>query len=186
MKNILIPILFLATLIHTLGDHGQPPNQFHSDDPPKKFLSEYRHPFRSDDPANKFLSEYRRDLIKSDPMNLHLRMTDFELFMDLCRIMEEKNAWDYYEQAYPGLKSSYWKQQMKATFRSPEARAMIQNALTPYHEPDQTQEADKNSFGGWVWIIIGGLAGTVLARGILSIIINQSMKSTGAKSQGDS
>ena len=120
--------------------------------------------------------------------------------MDLGKVMDEKGAWDYYEQAYPGLKAAYTGTLSHAIDPASAHKASQdhESSASKYHkphhassgnnhEPDQTQEADKNSFGGWVLIIIGGLAGTVLAAGgILLFIINQSMKSTGAKSQGDS
>jgi len=181
MKNILIPILFLATLSPILGDRGQ--------------ATGYS---PLNDSAKKFLSDYREDIRKSDPDNLHLHMSDLELFMDLGRVMDEKSAWDYYEQAYPGLKAAYSGTLSHATGPASAHKASQGHEASKYHkphhassgndhEPDQTQEADKNSFGSWVLIIIGGLAGTVLAAGgILLIIINQSMKSTGAKSQEDS
>ena len=176
MKNILIPILFLATLIPILGDRGQ--------------TTGYS---PLNDSAKKFLSDYREDIRKSEPTNLHLQMSDLELFKDLGRVMEEKNAWDYYEQAYPGLKAAYSGTLSHATGPASAHKASQGHEASKYHkphhassdnhEPDQTQEADKNSFGRWLWIIIGGLVGTVLAAGgILLFIINQSMKSKGAKS----
>ena len=181
MKNILIPILFLATLIPALGDHG----------PTTASMS-------LNDSAKKFLSDYREDLKKSDSTNLHLQMSDLELFKDLGRVMEEKNAWDYYEQAYPGLKAAYSGTLSHDRDPASAHKASQGHEASKYHkphhassdnnhEPDQTQEADKNSFGRWLWIIIGGLLGTVLAAGgILLFIINQSMKSKGAKSRGGS
>ena len=176
MKNILIPILLLATLSPILGDRGQTGYSLLNDS------------------AEKFLNDYREDLRKSDPDSLHLHMSDMELFMDLGRVMEEKNAWDYYEQTYPGLKAAYSGTLSHATGPASAHKASQGHEASKYHkphhassdndhEPDQTQEADKNSFGRWIWIIIGGLAGTILAAGgILLIIINQSMKSKGAKS----
>jgi hypothetical protein len=182
MKNILIPILFLATLAPVLGDRG--PNASIS-------LNAY---------AEKFLSDYREDLMKSDPDSLHLQMSDLELFKDLGKVMDEKNVWDYYERAYPGLKAAYSgtlshdTDPASAHKASQDHEASASKYHKPHHatsdndhEPDQTQEADKKSFGGWIWIIIGGLVGTIVAAGlILLIIINPSMKSKGAKRKGGS
>lgn len=175
MKNILIPILLLATLSPILGDRGQTGYSLLNDS------------------AEKFLNDYREDLRKSDPDSLHLHMSDMELFMDLGRVMEEKNAWDYYEQAYPGLKAAYSGTLSHATGPASAHQASQGHEASKYHkphhassdndhEPDQTQEADKNSFGRWIWIIIGGLVGTILAAGVILLII----KSKGAKSKGGS
>ena len=177
MKNVLIPVLFLGTLVPVLGDHPTASISINAS-------------------AEKFLNDYREDIGKSDPTSLHLHMSDRELFMDLGKVMDEKGAWDYYEQAYPGLKAAYTGtlshdiDPASAHKASQDHESSASKYHKPHHassdnnhEPDQTQEADKNSFGGWVWIIIGGLAGTILAAGvILLIIINQSMKSKGAKS----
>jgi hypothetical protein len=104
--------------------------------------------------------------------------------MDLGKVMDEKDAWDYYEQAYPGLKAAYSGTLSHDIDPASAHKASQDHASSDNnHEPDQTQEVDKNSFGRWMWIIIGGLVVTILAAGgILLIIINQSMKSKGAKS----
>ncbi|MBT3468351.1 MAG: hypothetical protein HOD72_05085 [Opitutae bacterium] len=177
MKNILIPFLLLAILLASFWEHALSAS------------------IVLNDSAKKFLSDYREDIRQSDPKNLHLHMSDFELFKDLGRVMEEKNAWEYYEQAYPGLKAAYSGTLSHDTSPASAHKASQGHDASKYnkphhaspdnnHEPVQTQDADKNFFGRWIWIIIGGLAGTILAAGvILLIIINQSMKSKGAKSK---
>ena len=155
MKNILIPFLLLAILLASFWEHALSAS------------------IVLNDSAKKFLSDYREDIRQSDPKNLHLHMSDFELFKDLGRVMEEKNAWEYYEQAYPGLKAAYSGTLSHDTSPASAHKASQGHDASKYnkphhaspdnnHEPVQTQDADKNFFGRWIWIIIGGLAGTIL------------------------
>jgi S1-C subfamily serine protease len=57
--------------------------------------------------ATKFLSDYREDLTKSDPEHKNILMDDRELFLDLGQVLNQRKAWDYYDNAYPGLKAAY-------------------------------------------------------------------------------
>ncbi|MBT6957790.1 MAG: hypothetical protein HN996_05160 [Opitutae bacterium] len=165
MKNILITILFLATLIHSFGDRGQ---------------SGYS---PLSDSAKNFLGDYREDIRKSDPGNLHLQMSDLKLFEDLGRVLDEKDAWDYYEQAYPGLKAAY-----SRTFSHDTGPARVhkesqghESSSSKFHkphsdnkdEPNLIQGVDNKSLRRWQWIITGGLVGTILTLVGILLIINQ-------------
>jgi NhaP-type Na+/H+ or K+/H+ antiporter len=91
---------------HTSPDGSSPPsktNAHHGDHGPDGADG----PDSLNDSVKKFLNDYRDDLRKSDSGNLHLLMGDLELFKDLGRLLDEKDAWDYYEQAYSGIKAAY-------------------------------------------------------------------------------
>jgi NhaP-type Na+/H+ or K+/H+ antiporter len=105
------------------------------------------------DSVKNFLNDYREDLKKSDSENLHLLMGDLELFKDLGRVVGEKDAWDYYDQAYPGLKAAYTGTLAHPTGSTPEHEASADHkkahgVIDPPEPPAVAKESHEHGAHG--------------------------------------